>query len=224
LRVGVVDGRIEPKYQLLTVTSGSMVPTMEIDSLSILKHVEISEIKVNDIITFINPSGYVITHRVIRDEPGEGGRLLTTKGDANPIEDPYQVREDMILGRIEYTFNWAVPVVSILNRHQGSSLIATAEVLVIAVLIYVLVSIIAYTLGYIIKAVKYGIGLDKLISELERDREKNSILISELVSIKSKIAVYKGRRIRVILVVITGIPIFMKAYYKINQAKDESEE
>lgn len=52
--------------------------------------------KVNDVVTY-TVDNYFITHRIIKIENG----LITTKGDANNIEDK-EIRVDQIIGRVIY--------------------------------------------------------------------------------------------------------------------------
>lgn len=80
-------------YRPEPVLTGSMVPTMPVGSLVIAKAVPASSVEVGDVITFQRPgdSSSTITHRVIRIRTVRGERLYSTKGDANPTADPWQV-------------------------------------------------------------------------------------------------------------------------------------
>jgi signal peptidase I len=71
---------------MLAVRSNSMKPTFERGDMLVLKGVDsISELKVHDIIVYQDTSGKEIVHRVVNISPGN---MITTRGDANPTDDP----------------------------------------------------------------------------------------------------------------------------------------
>jgi signal peptidase len=58
--------------------------------------VPVSQLKVGDVITYLPPTGdHLITHRIawIGHDPS-GARVFRTKGDANPVADPWTFRLD----------------------------------------------------------------------------------------------------------------------------------
>lgn len=76
------------------ITGDSMTGTIDKGSVVFEKPVAVDDLRVGDIITYLPPpdSGMttLVTHRIIKIEPAEGGGLLfTTKGDANPKRDPW---------------------------------------------------------------------------------------------------------------------------------------
>lgn len=72
-------------YGVYTVISGSMVPTLEIGDVIIVKKVDKeSDLKKGDVITFAGKgdlAGKIVTHRIISEGVEDG--LITTCGDAN---------------------------------------------------------------------------------------------------------------------------------------------
>ena len=82
------------------VLTGSMSPTIEINDFVIVK--KPSEIEVGDIVSYKeNDGGMEVLHRVVKIEDGE----ITTKGDANNIEDkPVEISQvtGVYVGKIEY--------------------------------------------------------------------------------------------------------------------------
>ena len=72
-------------YGIYTVISGSMIPTLDIGDVIIVKKVDSeSELKKGDIVTFVGRGkleGKIVTHRIISDGVEDG--KLTTCGDAN---------------------------------------------------------------------------------------------------------------------------------------------
>ena len=72
-------------FGIYTVISGSMVPTLEVGDVIIIKKVDNeSDLKKGDIITFIGRgdfAGKIVTHRIISEGVEDG--KITTCGDAN---------------------------------------------------------------------------------------------------------------------------------------------
>lgn len=89
-------------YSLFKVATGSMEPTIETGSLLICKDTEIEDIRVKDIVCFesTNPMmlGQVITHRVVAIDDIGGTLRLTTRGDANTVEDALYVTDENLIG------------------------------------------------------------------------------------------------------------------------------
>ena len=71
-------------YTALRVTTGSMKPTYDVDTLIVVKKVDPETIKVNDVISFYSQDpvldGAVNTHRVVEILEEEQGRVFVTKG------------------------------------------------------------------------------------------------------------------------------------------------
>jgi signal peptidase I len=77
--------------QLLTVVSGSMQPTLPLGSLVVVLPRDADAVRVGDVITFRPPGDdtRTVTHRVV-DVEGSGDDLrVHTRGDANPVADPW---------------------------------------------------------------------------------------------------------------------------------------
>lgn len=107
-------------YMALRITTGSMEPTLPVDTMIIVKKAEASDIKVNDIISFYSsdPSldGAVNTHRVVDIiHNGNGSISFVTKGDGNNVADNYDAKDEFLLGRVvasSLTFGKAVRLAS----------------------------------------------------------------------------------------------------------------
>src|SRR4051794_16352797 len=80
-------------YRPQPVLAGSMEPHLGVGSVTVAKPVPASTIRVGDVITFQRPDarGETVTHRVVRITKRDGLRLYSTKGDANPTADPWQL-------------------------------------------------------------------------------------------------------------------------------------
>ena len=92
-------------YTMLRVTTGSMEPTYAIDPLRIVTKEAPSAIQEGDIISFYSSDpaldGAVNTHRVTAAEAQpDGSYLYRTKGDANNVEDAYEVHSNYLLGKV----------------------------------------------------------------------------------------------------------------------------
>jgi signal peptidase len=88
-------------FQLFSVESGSMEPTLPVGSL-ILSRVpkDPGSLAGGDIVTFKTLSGFVVTHRIIEVLPNaDGTAAYRTKGD-NPRNSPDQelLTEDRVIG------------------------------------------------------------------------------------------------------------------------------
>ncbi len=93
---------------LVVVTSESMVPTLNVGDLLVLKHVPEDDIKVGDIIVY-EDSWYTaapIVHRVIRIEEINGTKHFYTKGDNNQMEDPGDRVYSEITGVVVMVIPW----------------------------------------------------------------------------------------------------------------------
>ena len=93
-------------YRMFTVVSQSMTPKYDIGDVLISKETKPSEVKEGDVISYLGSygdfSGKVITHRVVGTELREDGKYYyRTKGDANIVEDPIVV-EDQLYGVVVY--------------------------------------------------------------------------------------------------------------------------
>lgn len=91
-------------YTVFRVTTGSMQPTYDIDTLILVKKTDPSQIKPGDVISFYSQDpaleGSVNTHRVI-EANGDGDYwTYTTKGDANNAVDQYGTDSDNLIGKV----------------------------------------------------------------------------------------------------------------------------
>ncbi len=84
-------------YDRYVITGGSMSGTFEKGSVVFEKPVPVEDLEVGDIITYQPPpeagTQALVTHRIIKIEPAEGGGFLfTTQGDANADPDPWHFK------------------------------------------------------------------------------------------------------------------------------------
>lgn len=91
-------------YTVLRITTGSMAPTYDIDTMIVVKKTDPSQIKENDVITFYSTDpaldGSLNTHRVVAVSQENGQYTYVTKGDNNNVVDAYDVSSDNLLGKV----------------------------------------------------------------------------------------------------------------------------
>lgn len=89
-------------WQALTVLTGSMRPTVAPGQVVLVSTVPVSTVRPGEVITFARPGrAGTTTHRVVSIAPAAGGRLsVTTKGDANPGPETWQIADTGTVGRL----------------------------------------------------------------------------------------------------------------------------
>lgn len=118
------------------VTSPSMEDTLNVGDVVFVKPVSFDELQVGDVITATSSDGKsFFTHRVV--EIDKANRLVTTRGDANGVDDPMPTEADRIVGRMWYS----VPLLGYLtglfsfgtSRYTGVIIIALVAVVLVAI-------------------------------------------------------------------------------------------
>jgi signal peptidase len=94
--------------RLLSVQTKSMVPVLNKGDLVSVIRVPAENLKVGDIITFINPrnSKQTITHRITELPSAYNAKKIVTKGDANQSTD-VPIDQSAVLGRVSYAVPYA---------------------------------------------------------------------------------------------------------------------
>ena len=96
---------------LVVVTSESMVPTLQIGDLLVLRGMPEDQIQVGHIIVFKDTETYLhtdnpIVHRIIDIREVDGELQFYTQGDANPTADSGYRRYDEIIGVMALKNTW----------------------------------------------------------------------------------------------------------------------
>lgn len=108
-------------FRLFTVATGSMKGVYNVNDVIAVKDFDNKKLKVGDDIAFIGNRGglenKLVTHRIIKIEEESNGRIFTTKGVKNSVEDP-SITESQILGKVV----GVVPVVTQINHVVKSQL------------------------------------------------------------------------------------------------------
>lgn len=85
------------------VSSGSMLPTLRVGDIIVIRGGEsISDLKIGEVIVFKQPQNAdrVIVHRIFRIDQIGGETGIITKGDNNPSQDGWTVRQQHFLGKV----------------------------------------------------------------------------------------------------------------------------
>lgn len=106
-------------YQVYHVISGSMQPSIPINSVVYVEKKEAAEIQKGDIIAFysVSDSGAIITHRVVKNQVVSG--QFVTKGDANNKEDIAPVPYEYVIGKAVFSIPLLGGVFSVMTTLIG---------------------------------------------------------------------------------------------------------
>ena len=117
-------------FTLLRITTGSMAPTYDIDTMILVEKTAPSEIQEGDVISFYSSDpaldGAVNTHRVVGIEQEGEQYIYTTKGDGNNIADPYNVKSEYLIGKVI----WSSILLGKISRLVSNPLIFIPVILV----------------------------------------------------------------------------------------------
>jgi signal peptidase len=77
----------------MVMITGSMTKTIPVGSLVVDKTVPPSSLRVGDVISFRKPLGSagIDSHRIIEIQRSNGHVVYRTKGDSNPVPDPWAI-------------------------------------------------------------------------------------------------------------------------------------
>ena len=94
-------------YSFFRVMTGSMEPSIPVDSLIVVQKQEMQELAKGDVISFFSrdPSlmGEVNTHRIVAISKENGKYIFATKGDANNVADRYLTQEGDVIGKVVFS-------------------------------------------------------------------------------------------------------------------------
>ena len=113
-----------------TVTSGSMRPAISPGDVAVTQAVQVASLKVGDVIVFYPPttSTEPVMHRIVSLVNGE----IKTRGDANNVDDPWQVT---LSGTTAYRMVAVMPFVGWLIELQRPALIVAGLLIGLIVLV-----------------------------------------------------------------------------------------
>ena len=106
-------------YSVFRVVTGSMEPTLSVNTLVVSHKTNIEKIKVKDIVVFRSPTGAgsdrIVTHRVVSVVWENGTAALETRGDANPVADSRMVRQKDLIGKVIWYSDKEGGIVSVMG-------------------------------------------------------------------------------------------------------------
>jgi signal peptidase I len=102
-------GLILLRFQPMVMVTGSMQKTIPVGSLVVDPKVDPRQLEVGDVISFQKPLGAhgLDTHRIVAIKNDKGTRLYQTKGDSNPVADPWVISFDR--GMVAHRMVFSVP-------------------------------------------------------------------------------------------------------------------
>ncbi len=118
-----------------TVLTGSMTPELPPGTLVVVRPVDAADLRVGDVVTYQLRSGEpdVVTHRVVGvGWSAAGERVLTTRGDANPVADAAPVRAVQVRGEVWYSLPWVGRLNVLLTPQQHERVVQGAAALLFA--------------------------------------------------------------------------------------------
>ena len=115
------------RYHPLVVLSGSMEPTYKEGSILYYKKVLGKNLKEGDVVTFISENGNYVSHRIVSIKDN----LITTKGDANNVEDAVKTPVENVQGRVaKLSLPFMGYYVQAINNHLTIAIITSVIILV----------------------------------------------------------------------------------------------
>lgn len=126
LMIGIVVRAQDLHFQ--TVISNSMRPTVAAGDVAITQGVPMTSIRVGDVLVFYPPSQTEpVIHRVTSMHDG----VITTRGDANTVDDPWQVT---LAGTTAYRMVAVLPLLGWLAELQRPALLLAGVFVGLAIL------------------------------------------------------------------------------------------
>ena len=122
-------------YQLFTVLSGSMEPTLNVGGVIIVEKVDPMTLEEGDIITFVSNdttlNGKVVSHRILQVVDNNNGRMFITKGDANEDRDDAAAVPDNVIGRVIFHIPYLGYLLNFMKTKNGFFLILLLPCMII---------------------------------------------------------------------------------------------
>jgi len=120
---------------LMVVSSGSMVPVLNVGDIIIVRGVDPQSVTVGTIIIFHSPYEYdmPIVHRVIAVLSDGGSLFFETKGDHNGVQDGWRVPAENLMG----VYVMKIPYIGLISLELRGPLGITLIILLIALIIFV---------------------------------------------------------------------------------------
>ncbi len=133
---GSVDGlriALRTESPLMVVSSGSMIPTLNVGDIILVRGVDPRTVTVHTIIIFHSPNDWnmPIVHRVVAVDNQSGSIFFETKGDNNPVQDGWRVPTANLMG----VYVVKLPYVGLLSLELRGPVGVTLIILLVALII-----------------------------------------------------------------------------------------
>jgi signal peptidase I len=115
----------------LTVLSGSMEPTLSTGDVVVVKRIRPAQAGVGDVVTFRDPRGRLVTHRVRAVRERSGRFEFVTKGDANNASERWTLGPDGELSRAVFRVPLAGRVLSVTSSPHGRIVLVVIPLLLL---------------------------------------------------------------------------------------------
>lgn len=137
---------LRTQYPLLTVASGSMVPTLNVGDLIAVQGVNAADLNaganpVGDVVVFRRPpaNDELIVHRAVNKTFYGGLWYIRTKGDANSGPDTWtgpdtyggMISQNLLIGKVVGKVPWLGYIPLYIRRPEGITLIIVLMVIII---------------------------------------------------------------------------------------------
>jgi signal peptidase len=121
------------------ITGGSMGATIPKGSIAYTREVPVADLRVGDVITYMPPPDagpdHLVTHRIVSIGRDASGPVYRTKGDANPVADPWTFRLDhSTQARVRIGIPYAGYALAALGRRDVRLAVIALPALLIALL------------------------------------------------------------------------------------------
>ena len=92
--LALVAAQLSGRVRMLPVLSGSMTPTYPTGSAAFVTPEPISALRVGQVVVYHIPvlDHHLVMHRVVKIQMAGARPVITTRGDANPVVDPWRAR------------------------------------------------------------------------------------------------------------------------------------
>ncbi len=97
---------LNTKMPVVTVVSDSMLPILHVGDLLFVENIRAPH--VGDVVVYkVSAINYPIVHRIVGKKFADGSYYYIMKGDNNPVDDPWLVSREDIIGKVFFVIPMA---------------------------------------------------------------------------------------------------------------------
>jgi signal peptidase len=164
-------------FHTVTVYGGSMGKAMPAGSVAVTRPVDAADLEVGDVIAIGgHEGGLPILHRIVAIEEVQGGRLVTTRGDANQTNDRLPITVSGKGDRLVYHIPWIGYFLAFSRSQLGLALLVGVPAAAWAL----------QELLIVLKAIKKRLGRargERNASDMASRGERGAVLVGRLQGI-----------------------------------------